>query len=237
MLGKVMKKSFLCLTFVTLLASCGVSSSSLSESSQEETSSSFESSESDESSSVIENNSEDPNLIFYKDFSGYEDDSLPFFQEGYSTVNSKFGSNYINLIDPEGYIRTCDIDHLTDQMTIILYAHLTNLESLNETALNKVFSYKVESINYYLDESGFSHYDVIDTYEFSHTLTAENIANNSVPGIPAYSVDFSNDPISFSLNGNGANKILITMTSKIEFTVDGKNAGSNFAIHSIKITK
>ncbi len=230
-----MKKNLLCLLFIVLLTSCGISSS-IDESSQEE-SSSLESSESNEQSSEIESSSEDSNLIFYKDFSGYEDDSLPFFQEGYSTANSKFGSNYINLIDPNGYVRTCDIDHLTDQMNITMYAHLTNLESLNETALNKVFSYKVEAIDYYLDDSGFSHYDVIDTYEFSHTLTADDIINNSVPGIPSYSVDFSNEPISFTLNGNGANKILITMTSKIEFTADGKNAGSNFAIHSIEITK
>lgn len=175
--------------------------------------------------------------IFYKDFSNYQDDTFSFFQEGYSTVNSKFGDNYLNLIDKDGYIRTCDISNLSNDLTFNITAHVTNLHSLNQTAINQTFAYKVETINYYLDEDGFSQYDVIDTYSFSYTLKEDDINNKSIPNIPPYSSDFSEDPISFKLNGEGANKILITLTSKIEFIVDSKDAGCNFSIHSLEILK
>lgn len=175
--------------------------------------------------------------IFYKDFSGYVNEELEFFAEGYSTANSKFGDNYINLIDPDGYVRTCDIENLSNDIVINLKSHVTNLHNLNDTAVGQTFGFKIETINYHLDENDFSVIDVIDDYHFEYTLTPQDIVNQSIPNIPSYSADFSNDPISVSLNGKGANKILITMTSKIDFIIGDKTAGCNFSIHSLEVLK
>ena len=72
---------------------------------------------------------------------------------------------------------------------------------------------------------------------FSYTLTEGDVKNQSVPGVPAYSKDFSNGYMSFNLNGDGANRILITMKSKIEFTANEKKAGVNYSVHSLQILR
>lgn len=187
---------------------------------------------SDSSSSLYE-----PEQIFYKEFSNYKDNELQFFQEGYSTVNSKFGDNYLNLIDKDGFIRTCDIDNLDNGLTINIKSHVTNLNNLNSSAIGQTFSFKVETINYYENDQGMMEYDSIDAYEFSYTLNENDIENKTILGIPDYSSDFSKQPITFNLDGKNANKILITMTSKIEFTMNEKNAGCNFSINSLEVLK
>ncbi len=185
-------------------------------------------------SSTVSFSAEEKEIIFEKDFSGYEIDSLPFFNEGYSTVNSKFGDNYLNLIDFDGYIRTCEITDLAGDIEIRLASHLTNLNNLNETAVGKTFTLSVAAVDFDIETF---EYQTISEEIFSYTLTEEDIKNQSVPGVPAYSKDFSNGYMSFNLNGDGANRILITMKSKIEFTANEKKAGVNYSVHSLQILR
>lgn len=185
-------------------------------------------------SSTVSSSAEEKEIIFEKDFSGYEIDSLPFFNEGYSTVNSKFGDNYLNLIDFDGYIRTCEITDLAGDIEIRLASHLTNLNNLNETAVGKTFTLSVAAVDFDIETF---EYQTISEEIFSYTLTEEDIKNQSVPGVPAYSKDFSNGYMSFNLNGDGANRILITMKSKIEFTANEKKAGVNYSVHSLQILR
>ena len=185
-------------------------------------------------SSVVSSSAEEKEIIFEKDFSGYENDSLPFFNEGYSTVNSKFGDNYLNLIDFDGYIRTCEIADLAGDIEIRLASHLTNLNNLNETAVGKTFTLSVAAVDFNIETF---EYKTISEEIFSYTLTEEDVKNQSVPGVPAYSKDFSNGYMSFNLNGDGANRILITMKSKIEFTANEKKAGVNYSVHSLQILR
>ena len=184
--------------------------------------------------STVSSNAEEKEIIFEKDFSGYEKDSLPFFSEGYSTVNSKFGDNYLNLIDFDGYIRTCEIADLAGDIEIRLTSHLTNLNNLNETAAGKTFTLSVAAVDFNIETF---EYKTISEEIFSYTLTEEDVKNQSVPGVPAYSKDFSNGYMSFNLNGDGANRILITMKSKIEFTANEKKAGVNYSVHSLQILR
>ncbi len=184
--------------------------------------------------STVSSNAEEKEIIFEKDFSGYEVDSLPFFSEGYSTVNSKFGDNYLNLIDFDGYIRTCEIADLAGDIEIRLTSHLTNLNNLNETAVGKTFTLSVAAVDFNIETF---EYKTISEEIFSYTLTEEDVKNQSVPGVPAYSKDFSNGYMSFNLNGDGANRILITMKSKIEFTANEKKAGVNYSVHSLQILR
>ena len=184
--------------------------------------------------STVSSNAEEKEIIFEKDFSGYEKDSLPFFSEGYSTVNSKFGDNYLNLIDFDGYIRTCEIADLAGDIEIRLTSHLTNLNNLNETAVGKTFTLSVAAVDFNVETF---EYKTISEEIFSYTLTEEDVKNQSVPGVPAYSKDFSNGYMSFNLNGDGANRILITMKSKIEFTANEKKAGVNYSVHSLQILR
>lgn len=184
--------------------------------------------------STVSSNVEEKEIIFEKDFSGYEKDSLPFFSEGYSTVNSKFGDNYLNLIDFDGYIRTCEIADLAGDIEIRLASHLTNLNNLNETAVGKTFTLSVAAVDFNIETF---EYKTISEEIFSYTLTEEDVKNQSVPGVPAYSKDFSNGYMSFNLNGDGANRILITMKSKIEFTANEKKAGVNYSVHSLQILR
>ena len=184
--------------------------------------------------STVSSNAEEKEIIFEKDFSGYEKDSLPFFSEGYSTVNSKFGDNYLNLIDFDGYIRTCEIADLAGDIEIRLTSHLTNLNNLNETAVGKTFTLSVAAVDFNVETF---EYQTISEEIFSYTLTEEDVKNQSVPGVPAYSKDFSNGYMSFNLNGDGANRILITMKSKIEFTANEKKAGVNYSVHSLQILR
>lgn len=185
-------------------------------------------------SSTVSSSVEEKEIIFEKNFSGYENDSQPFFNDGYSTVNSKFGDNYLNLIDFDGYIRTCEIADLAGDIEIRLASHLTNLNNLNETAVGKTFTLSVAAVDFDIETF---EYQTISEEIFSYTLTEEDIKNQSVPGVPAYSKDFSNGYMSFNLNGDGANRILITMKSKIEFTANEKKAGVNYSVHSLQILR
>lgn len=185
-------------------------------------------------SSTVSSSVEEKEIIFEKDFSGYEIDSLPFYNAGYSTVNSKFGENYLNLIDFDGFIRTCEISDLAGDIEIRLSSHLTNLNNLNETAVGKTFTLSVAAVDFDIETF---EYQTISEEIFSYTLTEEDIKNQSVPGVPAYSKDFSNGYMSFNLNGDGANRILITMKSKIEFTANEKKAGVNYSVHSLQILR
>ena len=173
---------------LALLASCSSPlASSLSSSSEIEvevpaSSSSLEGSSSSEgttdsdslgsaSSSSLEDVDGEWETIFEKSFEGYEGNELAFFEEGYSTVNSKFGSNYLNLIDPEGYMRTPDIEGLSGEVKVELYCHVTNLNNLTAAAVGETFAFSFSTIAYSIDEDGFSVSDPVDTYSYSHTVT------------------------------------------------------------------
>ena len=139
---------------------------------------------------TISSSSEDAReweTIFEKSFEGYEGDEFAFFEEGYSTVNSKFGSNYLNLIDPEGYMRTPDIEGLSGEVKVELYCHVTNLNNLTAAAVGETFAFSLSTIAYSIDEDGFSVSDPVDTYSYSHTVTDEDVTNKASRLIPPIS--------------------------------------------------
>lgn len=235
---------------LALLASCSSPlASSLSSSSEIEvevpaSSSSLEGSSSSEgttdsdslgsaSSSSLEDVDGEWETIFEKSFEGYEGNELAFFEEGYSTVNSKFGSNYLNLIDPEGYMRTPDIEGLSGEVKVELYCHVTNLNNLTAAAVGETFAFSFSTIAYSIDEDGFSVSDPVDTYSYSHTVTDEDVTNKALPEIPPYTSDFSSEPIVVYLDADGANRILVRMDDKIEFN----GQGCNFALGRIVVMK
>ena len=131
-------------------------------------------------------------------------------------------------------LRTCEIADLAGDIEIRLTSHLTNLNNLNETAVGKTFTLSVAAVDFNVETF---EYKTISEEIFSYTLTEEDVKNQSVPGVPAYSKDFSNGYMSFNLNGDGANRILITMKSKIEFTANEKKAGVNYSVHSLQILR
>ena len=194
---------------------------------------------SDSSSSAaptISSSSEDSTkweTLFEKSFAGYEGNELAFFEEGYSTVNSKFGSNYLNLIDPEGYMRTPAIENLTGEVKVELYCHVTNLNNLASSAVGETFGFSISTIAYNIDEDGFSTSTSTDTYSYSHTVTAEDVTNKALPDIPPYTSDFSSEPIVAYLDADGANRILVRMDEKIEFN----GQGCNLALGRIVVSK
>ena len=204
----------------------------------ESSSSSMEASSNSSSSDAptISSSSEDAReweTIFEKSFEGYEGDEFAFFEEGYSTVNSKFGSNYLNLIDPEGYIRTPDIEGLSGEVKVELYCHVTNLNNLTAAAVGETFAFSLSTIAYSIDEDGFSVSDPVDTYSYSHTVTDEDVTNKALPEIPPYTSDFSSEPIVTYLDADGANRILVRMDDKIEFN----GQGCNLALGRIVVMK
>lgn len=185
---------------------------------------------------TISSSSEDSReweTIFEKSFEGYKDNDFAFFQEGYSTGNSKFGSNYLNLIDPEGYMRTPDIKGLSGELKVELYCHVTNLNNLTAAAVGETFAFSLSTIDYSIDEDGFSTSTPTDTYSYSHTVTAEDVTNKALPDIPPYTSDFSAAPIVAYLNADGADRLLVRMDDKIEFN----GQGCNFALGRIVVSK
>ncbi len=206
--------------------------------SPESSSSSLEASSNSSSSDAptISSSSEDSReweTIFEKSFAGYEGNELAFFEEGYSTVNSKFGSNYLNLIDSEGYMRTPAIEGLAGEVKVELFSHVTNLNNLASSAVGETFGFSISTIAYSIDEDGFSTSTPTDTYSYSHTVTAEDVANKTLPDIPPYTPDFSAEPIVAYLDADGSDRLLVEMDDKIEF--DGQ--GCNFAMGRIVVSK
>lgn len=172
-------------------------------------------------------------VLFEKSFEGYKDNDYAFFQEGYSTVNSIFGSNYLNLIDPEGYMRTPAIEGLAGEVKVELYCHVTNLNNLASSAVGETFGFSISTIAYSIDEDGFSTSTPTDTYSYSHTVTAEDVTNKALPDIPPYTSDFSATPIVAYLKADGADRLLVRMEDKIEFN----GQGCNFALGRIVVSK
>lgn len=188
------------------------------------------------SSSEVPSSGEVPaqwETIFEKSFEGYKDNDYAFFQEGYSTGNSKFGSNYLNLIDPEGYMRTPAIEGLVGEVKVELHCHITNLNNLASSAVGETFGFSISTIAYSIDEDGFSTSTPTDTYSYSHTVTAEDVTNKALPDIPPYTSDFSAAPIVAYLNADGADRLLVRMDDKIEFN----GQGCNLALGRIVVMK
>lgn len=151
-----------------------------------------------------------------------------FYQKGWMAAECKFDDLDLRLINDAGFLRTPSLDITKDKIYIYMTSHFTGLNNLNETAIGK----RTKLVVYGLDEEG----STIASEEYTHTLTNEDIANQSFNDFPAYSSDFSKSPYFVTLTGNGIKKIKIELAEKISFTgSNGKKEGCNFAIKNLTI--
>ena len=229
------------LLLALLLCSCAgnhqSSSSSLSEATSSETSSeesetssessSSSSSELSSSSSEEESGGSQEKVPLYEfSFEGYDGDEFAFFQEGFSTANSKFGSNYLNLIDDGGYMRTPEVS-FSGPIEVALTFHFTGFDGLTSSVVGKQVGFSLKAISY-VEGEGNDNADVISEYEFNHLITQEDLDSGHFADTPVYSSDFSEDPYIVHLDDcSGANRLLLTYSPKV--------SGSNLAINKMTV--
>ena len=89
-------------------------------------------------------------MVIEKSFSS-QDDSFEFFQSGWMTVNSKFATNSLRLIEDEthsmgpGMVRTPSFDSLTKaEVTLIFQPTGFNNVQNREVFVDKTFSFAVD---------------------------------------------------------------------------------------------
>ena len=233
-------KKLMILLPALLLASCAgnhqSSSSSLSEpgSSYEESWESLSSSEPSSSSSQSSSSSLDEESegsqeaasLYEFSFEGYEGDEFAFFQEGFSTADSKFGSNYLNLIYDGGYMRTPEVS-FSGPIDVALTFHFTGFDGLTSSVVGGRIGFSLKAISY-VEGEGNENADVVSEYEFSHLITQEDLDSGHFADTPVYSPDFSEDPYLVHLDDcSGANRLLLTYSPKV--------SGSNLAINKLTV--
>lgn len=255
-----MKKLFVILASVALLTSCGISNSTTTVSSSTpspsvstQVSSSVVSSTPNPISTPVTPSTTvtpsstiapstpkpiDPeSVILDFTFAGYDQDDtiFDFFSQNWSTAGSKFGTNYLKLLrggDEAGFVRTPVLPEHSNSLDVTLYTHITGLQNIDSSAIGKYIDFRVEGIKLVDEEN--ATYEIVDKVQYLHTITAEDVANHSFPDFPAYSSDFSSDPYTVTLKGEGIEKVRVVMYNKIIY---GSNQdGCNVDIHRMIIS-
>lgn len=246
-----MKKTKLLLLSLFLLFGCNNPSSSenssissSSDSSINESSSSVESSSSssaEKSSSIsseeissIPSSEDQQNIVIDFDFVGFEtnEGAMNFFASSWSTSGSIFSENDLKLTKDIGYVRSPAYQTFRSRIEVSLTSHITNLHNLNQSALGEVFEFKVEA----LDDNEDFEFEVIDSVTYRHEVTQDDITNQSFLDYPTYTSDYSNDPYTVILEGEGIKRVRVSMVTKISFTSDSNQpTGCNLGIHNLKV--
>lgn len=239
-----MKKLLFMLASVSLLTSCGTANSTTpvvnstptpSLSVQVSSSVATSSTQIPISNSIVSSSTTpiDPASILVDfTFEGYEKDDtiFDFFNLNWSTAGSRFEPTFLKLLRKDGFVRTPVLAEHSNSLNVSLYTHITGLQNIDSSAIGTYIDLRVEGVK----ANDEAEYDIIDSVTYKHTVTAEDVTNNSFADFPAYSSDFSNDPYTVTLNGEGIEKVRVVMYNKIIYGAD--QDGCNVDIRRMIIT-
>ncbi len=194
-----------------------------------------------ENTSTSTSTSVQETILLEKHFSKANDDSFEnFFAKGWSTANSKFGTNSVILLEDanhkygSGYVRTPEFEK-TNEIKISLTIQVTGFN--NSTNINKFvdqsFKFGISLLN--KDNTVINDTDLI----FEHKITQSDcdnkyfssLNNYTTNPIEAKTLDFtysSDTPIS---------KISVNYLSKPHYVENSKDNGINLEIFSLIVKK
>lgn len=185
--------------------------------------------------------SEQETILLEKHFSKETDDSFEnFFALGWSTANSKFGTNSVILLEDSshkygaGYVRTPAFTQ-TNDIKISLTVQVTgfnNATSINNF-LDQTFKFGISLLNE--DNEVINDTDLI----FEHKITQSDCDNKSFSSLNSYTTNPSDaKTLDFTYNSSTPiSKISVNYLSKPHYVENSKDSGINLEIFSLVIKK
>ena len=185
--------------------------------------------------------SEQETILLEKHFSKATDDSFEnFFALGWSTANSKFGTNSVILLEDAshkygaGYVRTPAFTQ-TNDIKISLTVQVTgfnNATSINNF-LDQTFKFGISLLNE--DNEVINDTDLI----FEHKITQSDCDNKSFSYLNSYTTNPSDaKTLDFTYNSSTPiSKISVNYLSKPHYVENSKDNGINLEIFSLVIKK
>ena len=180
-------------------------------------------------------------ILLEKHFSKETDDSFEnFFALGWSTANSKFGTNSVILLEDAshkygaGYVRTPAFTQ-TNDIKISLTVQVTGFN--NATNINKfvdqTFKFGISLLNE--DNEVINDTDLI----FEHKITQSDCDNKSFSSLNSYTTNPSDaKTLDFTYNSSTPiSKISVNYLSKPHYVENSKDNGINLEIFSLVIKK
>lgn len=180
-------------------------------------------------------------ILLEKHFSKETDDSFEnFFALGWSTANSKFGTNSVILLEDSshkygaGYVRTPAFTQ-TNDIKISLTVQVTGFN--NATNINKfvdqTFKFGISLLNE--DSEVINDTDLI----FEHKITQSDCDNKSFSSLNSYTTNPSDaKTLDFTYNSSTPiSKISVNYLSKPHYVENSKDNGINLEIFSLIIKK
>ena len=180
-------------------------------------------------------------ILLEKHFSKETDDSFEnFFALGWSTSNSKFGTNSVILLEDSshkygaGYVRTPAFTQ-TNDIKISLTVQVTGFN--NATNINKfvdqTFKFGISLLNE--DSEVINDTDLI----FEHKITQSDCDNKSFSSLNSYTTNPSDaKTLDFTYNSSTPiSKISVNYLSKPHYVENSKDNGINLEIFSLVIKK
>lgn len=185
------------------------------------------------STSVIEQG----RIVLEKHFSE-SDSSFEFFQDGWYTANSKFGTNSVILLEDEnhkygaGVVRTKQFEAINNiKVSLALQATGFNNSESIDSFIGQTFKFGVSL----LDENNEN--IVQNAMVFEHLITKEDCENKCFSSLNPYTKDPSEAKvIEFThMSEKPISKIKIEYLSKPHYTSGTKDNGINLEIFSLTI--
>lgn len=185
------------------------------------------------STSVIEQG----RIVLEKHFSE-SDSSFEFFQDGWYTANSKFGTNSVILLEDEnhkygaGVVRTKQFEAINNiKVSLALQATGFNNSESIDSFIGQTFKFGVSL----LDENNEN--VVQNAMVFEHLITKEDCENKCFSSLNPYTKDPSETKvIEFThMSEKPISKIKIEYLSKPHYTSGTKDNGINLEIFSLTI--
>ena len=180
-------------------------------------------------------------ILLEKHFSKETDDSFEnFFALGWSTANSKFGTNSVILLEDSshkygaGYVRTPAFTQ-TNDIKISLTVQVTGFN--NATNINKfvdqTFKFGISLLNE--DNEVINDTDLI----FEHKITQSDCDNKSFSSLNSYTTNPSDaKTLDFTYNSSTPiSKISVNYLSNPNYVENSKDNGINLEIFSLVIKK
>lgn len=179
--------------------------------------------------------SEKETILVEKSFSS-EDDSLEFFQSGWMTGNSKFGTNSIRLIEDEtcasgsGMVRTPTFEPVNQgEVTLIFQPTGFNNIDNREVFIDQTFSFAVDFLLKENDE-----YMVKETKTYAHKITKEDAELGYFSDLKPYATSQENaNKMTFTLDNQDFNCVRVRYLSK-PYYASGKQ-GMNLEIFYLQV--
>ena len=195
------------------------------------------------STSISKSTSEDvqETILLEKHFSKANDDSFEnFFAKGWSTANSKFGTNSVILLEDvnhkygAGYVRTPAFTQ-TNDIKISLTIQVTGFN--NSTNINKfidqTFKFGISLLNE--DNEVINDKDLI----FEHKITQSDCDNKHFSSLNSYTTNTNEaNTLNFTYSSDTPiSKISVNYLSKPHYIENSKDNGINLEIFSLIVKK